>query len=206
VDEWALNQPFPRAMRTSRQLVWDLLLRTQDEFDGEMHVVSLGCGPAAEVFDLADLDNVRFTLVDGDADAVTGLKAKIRAARMESRVTAMRESVIKMALDDQTRFVYPPSVIYSLRTLDHFTDELAVRLLDYCHGALAPGGVAFLGNVRAGHPNAALFDRALNWPLVLRSKDDLLRLVQCSKFTGCEVAIGADQEGVQLFVECRKPF
>jgi len=206
VDEWAMRQPYTRAVRNRRQLVRDILTRMRNEVGPDMHVVSLGCGPAAEVFDVADLTDVRFTLVDIDADAVAFVKEKVHAWRMESRVTAIRKNVIKMVLDDEVRFVYPPSVIYSLGVIDYFTDELVVHMLDYMHATLAPGGVAFLGNVTPDHPNVALFEHALNWPLVLRSKEELLRLVRRSKFAGCPVAIGAEEENAQLFVECRKPF
>jgi len=61
-----------------------------------------------------------------------------------------------------------------------------------------------LGNSRRGHPNAALFEHALNWPLSRRSKPELLQLVEKSKFAKCPVAVTSEPEGVQLFVECTK--
>ncbi len=95
------------------------------------------------------------------------------------------------------------AAFYSLDLIDHLSDESVVHLLEI-HAKLAPSGHVLLGNSRRGHPNAALFEHALNWPPSRRSKPELLRLVEKSKFANCPVAVTSETEGVQLFVECRK--
>jgi extracellular factor (EF) 3-hydroxypalmitic acid methyl ester biosynthesis protein len=88
--------------------------------------------------------------------------------------------------------------------IDYLKDGLVIALLNYIHGKLAPGGSVCLGNFRPDHPNAALFQHALDWPLILRSESDLARLVARSRFAGAPVHIGSEAEGVQLFVKCVK--
>jgi len=66
--------------------------------------------------------------------------------------------------------------------IDYFSDEVVVRLLDYIHAKLVPGGLALLGNFRPGHANEAFFMHALDWPLTLRSEAELAALVQSSRF------------------------
>jgi hypothetical protein len=205
VDGWAMNQPCPRAVRNRRRLVRDLIMKTRKEAGPAMHVVSLGCGPAAEVFDVVNLCDARFTLLDIDAEAVDFVNEKIRANHLEHRITVRRENVIKMALRNDIQFTEPPSIVYSLGLIDYFSDELVIRMLDYLYESLGPGGVTYLGNFKPGHPNVALFEHALNWPLVLRSENELLALINRSKFAKCRTSLGMEKEGIQLFVECHKP-
>ena len=79
-----------------------------------------------------------------------------------------------------------------------------VRLLDFIHSRLLAGGVAFLGNFTPVHANKAFFDHALDWPLHLRSADELVDLVNRSRFCGNTTTVGHENEGVQLFVKCVK--
>jgi len=204
VDAWAMNQPCVRAVRNRRHLVRSLLEKVAPEFRNEAHVVSLGCGPAAEVFDLASMNDFSFTLIDIDDDAIAYLQKRIVSNGMADRVTAVRANIVRMMFRDNVQYPTPPAVFYSLGVIDYFDDEMVVRMLDYIHAKLAPGGLAFLGNFKPAHPNAAFFQHALNWPLKLRSTEDLRRLVERSKFVQCQVKIGAEREGIQLFVECRK--
>ena len=95
---------------------------------------------------------------------------------------------------------------YSLGVIDYFSDKLVVKLLDFIHSKLVLGGTAFLGNFRPGHPNAALFEFSLDWPLTLRSVQELRNLVRHSKFGECPTVVGVESEGVQLFIECTKVF
>jgi extracellular factor (EF) 3-hydroxypalmitic acid methyl ester biosynthesis protein len=167
-------------------------------------VVSLGCGPAAEVFDLLDIDSARFTLIDIDADAISYVQEKARVHAAAARINTVRGNIIRMVLRDEGHLPGNHAAFYSMGLIDYFKDDLVVRLLNYIHSKLALGGAAFLGNFRPDHPNVALFQHALNWPLVLRSEYDFLRLVAQSRFASSPVHVGAEAEGVELFVKCVK--
>lgn len=205
VDAWALQQPCPRAVRNRRARVHGLLAELGPRFQGqELSVVSLGCGPAAEVFECLPADGVVFRLLDIDEEAVAHVSRRAQAVGAADRVKPLRANVIKLALGRSTVLPAQQHAFYSLGLIDYFGDELVVRLLDWIHRNLAEGGAVVLGNFRPGHPNAAFFDHALDWPLRLRSAEHLHDLVQRSRFRGGPVAVGAEAEGVQLFVTCLK--
>jgi extracellular factor (EF) 3-hydroxypalmitic acid methyl ester biosynthesis protein len=203
VDAWAMAQPCPRAVRNRRLLVRDFVREVCERFPAPS-VVSLGCGPAAEVFDSLADDGARFTLIDIDADAIGYVQEKARLHAAAARIDTVRGNIIKMVLRDEGHLPGNHAAFYSMGLIDYFKDDLVIRLLDYVHDKLAPGGAVFLGNFRPDHPNVALFRHALDWPLVLRSQSELLRLAAQSRFASSPVRVGSEAEGVQLFVTCVK--
>jgi len=205
VQAWAMTQPCPRAVRNRRRLVAAFVDHACANCDhGWPSIISLGCGPAAEVFDTLGHCNANFTLVDIDEEAIAFVRTKAHDAGLSDQIAVRRANIIKMALGADCRIADGQNAIYSLGLLDYFNDALFIRLLDYIHGKLAKGGRALLGNFRPAHANAAFFEHALEWPLTLRSESDLLRLVKQSRFADCPMSIGAEPEGVQLFIECEK--
>src|SRR5262249_24823868 len=77
VDCWALDQPCPRAVRNRSHLVTQLVNELGERSpDDVLSIVSLGCGPAAEVFDVLDCAKAHFTLVDIDEDALWHVRRK----------------------------------------------------------------------------------------------------------------------------------
>jgi extracellular factor (EF) 3-hydroxypalmitic acid methyl ester biosynthesis protein len=203
VDIWTMGQPCTLAVRNRRLLVGNFVQNACRTF-ASPSVVSLGCGPAAEVFDLLGIDGASFTLVDIDADAINYVQEKARLHAGAARIDVMRGNIIKMVLCDEGRLPGNRAAFYSMGLIDYFNDDLVVRLLNYIHGKLSVGGAAFLGNFRPDHPNVALFQHALDWPLLLRSEHDLRRLVAKSRFGHSPVDVGTEPEGVQLFVKCTK--
>lgn len=205
VDAWSMDQPFAKAVRNGRAVVHQFLQKIRaGSGNAPISIVSLGCGPAAEIFHLIDLANLQFTLVDSDQGALDFVRRKAAAEGIASRIRTTREDVAKTAAGDRGQLGSNYAAFYSLDLIDHLSDEAVVRLLEIIHAKLAPSGHVLLGNSRRGHPNAALFEHALNWPLSRRSKPELLRLVQKSRFANCPVTVTSEPEGVQLFVECKK--
>jgi extracellular factor (EF) 3-hydroxypalmitic acid methyl ester biosynthesis protein len=205
VDQWALEQPCPCAVRNRRGLVSGLVQTLTAAFPGRtLSIASLGCGPAAEVFDCLTPTPVHFTLVDIDEEALCHVREKAVRKGAADRLTLIQGNLIKMALGRTNGLPSNQHAFYSLGVIDYFNDELVIRLLDNLHSRLACGGVALLGNFRPGHPNANFFNHALDWPLCLRSEDHLLDLVRRTRFGESAATIGVEAEGIQIFVTCTK--
>ena len=77
-------------------------------------VASLGCGPAAEVFDLADcLAQVKYTLIDVDNRYVE----QGGCLRLGLSSTPLKANIIKMALKDRGQIPGAQAAFYSLGVL-----------------------------------------------------------------------------------------
>jgi hypothetical protein len=203
IDAWALSQPCPQAVRNRPALVNAMIAGLGARFPGQtLSVTSLGSGPAAEVFDYRRQEDVSFTLVDIDPEAIRFVLE--RAEIEEARVLPLLGNLAKMVLGRSIALPDEQHAFYSLGVIDSFPDDLVIRLLDYIHPRLRKGGVVLLGNFRPDHPNAAFFTHALDWPLRLRCEHALRALVAHSKFATSAIRIGSEAQDVQLFVECRK--
>jgi hypothetical protein len=204
VDAWALNQPCPRAVRNRRFLIEGLVQNLRSTFpSGTLSIVSLGSGPAAELFD-CQMPDTHFTLVDIDDEAINYVRQKADLNGISKRIDTVRGNIIKIILGRENGIQPDQHSFYSLGLIDYFDDELVVRLLDYIHANLRTGGIAYLGNFTPDHPNADFFQHALDWPLVLRSKDHLQDLINRSLFRNCPTCVGSEAEGIQLFIKATK--
>jgi hypothetical protein len=205
VDAWSMDQPFPKAVRNRCVLVHRFLQKVRSGFgNAPISVLSLGCGSAVEIFDPDEVSNVWFTVVDVDQGALDHVQRKAVADAIMGRIRTMKADVFKIAARDRGELPDNYAACCCLGLIDNLSDELVVRLLDLIHSKLAPSGSMLFGSAQPRHRNAALFEHALNWPLPLRSKLELLRLVQKSKFAGCPITVASEPEGVQLFVECKR--
>ena len=66
------------------------------------------------------------------------------------------------------------------------------------------GGRVILGNFHPRNPSRVLMDQVLDWHLVHRDEADMNRLLQSSKFGRPCSRVVFEEEGIDLFAECRK--
>lgn len=95
-------------------------------------------------------------------------------------------------------------LMYSIGLIDYFGDRFVVQLLDFIHDQLKPGGSVVLGNFHPKNSTRALMDHVLEWKLIHRDEDDMHRLFALSKFGKAADAIHFEEEGINLFAQCRK--
>ncbi len=92
-------------------------------------------------------------------------------------------------------------LVYSIGLIDYVDDNLVVKLLDWIHRILRPGGRVVLGNFHPRNPTRAAMDHVLQWRLIHRDEADMHRLLRASAFgTQCSRIIYEPQQ-INLFAE-----
>jgi hypothetical protein len=76
--------------------------------------------------------------------------------------------------------------------------------MSWMHDKLRPGGRVLLGNFHPRNPTRGLMDHVLDWRLVYREEADMDRLFKSSKFGRPCSRVVFEDEGIDLFAECRK--
>jgi extracellular factor (EF) 3-hydroxypalmitic acid methyl ester biosynthesis protein len=208
LDHCFLNSPPAKAVRNRRASFAKEIMRAVQANDGATHVTSLGCGPAEEVFDVfAELDDSRRLqafLLDIDLQALAYVADRRDKARLQNRITLINANLVYLALGRQKLDLKDQDLIYSIGLVDYFNDKFVVRLLNWIHSRLRPGGTVVVGNFHPNNYCKEVMDYVLEWRLIHRSERDMNRLFAASAFACPCSRIELETEGIYLLAECVK--
>jgi hypothetical protein len=209
LDEYFLNIPVSKAVRNRRGLlVEEFMELLADSTEEKVHITSLACGPAREVFDLferlKDPKRVSVHCLDLDFQALSSVNRRAEEGGIEKHIHLLQENLILLAMGRRSASMPPQDLIYSIGLIDYFQDKLVIQLLNWMYDTLAPGGKALLGNFDPRCQNRVFMDHLLEWRLIYRTPDDMRRLFANSKFGDEPVDVRYEQEGINLFASCRK--
>lgn len=198
LDRCFLAVPASRAVQNRRGLLADEIRADTMRLGGPLRVTSLACGPARELFDLvgALAHPPHATLVDIDADAL----AYCAAHRGRLPVAFAQANLVHVALGRSELALAAQDLIYSIGLFDYLGDAIVVKLLDFIHGALRPGGRVIAGNFHTRNATKAFMDHVLDWKLIHRSEADMRRLFAASKFGTC-TRISYEPLRINMFCE-----
>jgi SAM-dependent methyltransferase len=211
VDRWALGISAAQAVRNRRGLLRDAIRDTARRH-GNGHrepvlVTSLASGPAREVFDVLtepEAPPVQATCIDIDSEALAFASERARELGVADRVVFAQDNVLRLSRGRGKTTLPPQHMIYSVGLIDYLEDEHIVRLLDWIHDQLVPGGTVVLGNFDVANPDKAFMDHILEWRLIHRTPDDLRGLFARSKFGDAPVEVRAEEERINLFAFCSR--
>ncbi len=211
VDRCFLGSPVCKALRNRRTLIRDAILEKVNanaSAGQRTSLVSLSCGPAAEVLDayhqLSDPSLLVSTLVEIDAQALAFVGERCHAAGLDPHIHLVTGNLVYLALGRQRLELQEQDLIYSMGLIGSFDDKTAVRLLDYVHQLLRRGGQAIFGTFHPHNVAKPLLDYVVDWRFLHRGEEDLNRLFFQSAFGRPCTNIRLDPEGMVVFAECVK--
>jgi extracellular factor (EF) 3-hydroxypalmitic acid methyl ester biosynthesis protein len=208
IDGCVLNLAALKAIGNRRRLLGAEILSDYRVAAKEFHVASLACGPAREIFDVLgkveDAGRLHVSCVDIDREALGHVEALSQERGAAERVRTYHANLIYLATGRQELHLPPQDLIYSVNLIDYLSDELATTLINWMHDRLRPGGRVILGNFHPRNPTKGLMDHVLDWRLTHRDEADMNRLLQGSKFDQPCSRVMFEDDGVDLFAECRK--
>jgi hypothetical protein len=98
----------------------------------------------------------------------------------------------------------PQDLAYTIGLIDYFNDAFVVKLLNFVHEKLRPGGRVILGNFHPRNPTKAMMDHVLDWKLIHRDENDMNRLFEASRFGRACDEIRFEPRQVNLFAIASK--
>lgn len=207
VDRVVLEIPAAQAVRNRRGLLARKIRETLAAHpDRPVHVTSLACGPATEVFDvyaeLEDPSRLVTTLVDVDFQALAFVDEKRAALGLKRQIHLHNGNLVYLSLGREQIKLPPQDLMYSIGLIDYFKDKFVVSLMNWAYRLLAPGGKLILGNFHPRNPDRAFMDHVLDWPLIHRDEADMDRLFTASEFGRAATEAVLEPAGVNLFAEC----
>ena len=208
LDSCVLNLAAAKAIRNRRKLMATEILSLYGAVAKEFHVASLACGPAREIFDVFekadDTARLQVSCVDVDREALAQLSERCQAQNLADQVRVFQGNLIHLATGRQELELAPQDLIYSLNFIDYLSDERVLTLINWIHDKLRPGGRVILGAFHPRNPSRGFMDHVLDWRLTHRDEAEMNQLFLISKFAQPCSRIWFEEEGINLFAECRK--
>ena len=209
LDKAILNLSCSQAVRNRRGLLTSQIDRACEMRPGEqIEITSLACGPARELYDhfvaKGSDSKVNCNLIDIDEQALEFVDQWRKELGLESRMTLRNLNLVYLSLGRQEMDVPPQDLVYSIGLIDYFSDGFVVKLLNYIHQILRPGGRVVLGNFHTSNRSRALMDHLFDWRLIHRDEDDMNRLFRESSFGRDCTEILYEEQKLNLFACCEK--
>jgi len=204
IDAAILDRPAARAVRNRRHLLAREIVATARSADRPARVTSLACGPAEELFDtfsvgLDDPSRLAASCIDIDLQALALVSDRLEREGIKRHVQLHQGNLVFLATGRQELDLEPQDLVYSIGLTDYFQDRFVIKLLDWIHDKLKPGGRVILGNFHPRNPDRGLMECVLDWHLIHRDEADMNRLFESSKFGAPCEEIRFEEEGVNLF-------
>ncbi len=212
LHKYYIDQSAAKAVKNrSGFLVEKIVAEIKHNIHGQpIKILSVASGPALEVQlmlekHVKNLPQTEFTLLDQDLKSLQFAQLKLREATMRNNISNVsfhyRHSAIKNLVVKGMQENNTYHLIYSAGLFDYLSDSVAIACMKQLFLSLLPGGKMIIGNFDVSNPNRSHMEMALDWNLIYRTKDDMIRLATnvCSS-----VSVESESEGVNLFVTLSK--
>lgn len=175
-------------------------------------LLSVGSGPAREIRELITTnplnDQCHVSLVDMLPEALSYCQEKILDLKSAtgSRITA---AYFNRSVRDFIRFPHTLEIfreqdlIYAIGLFDYLPFHTAKRVIQNLYPLLAEGGELIIGNFDLSNPTRFYMEYALEWYLLYRSQEEMLRLAEEIPFPASSY-VESDEGGVQLYLIIEK--
>lgn len=212
-DRYFLRQTAVEAVRA--RMEWaaaTIAARCQASAREEFRAVSVGCGPAIDLFEAArnlpgDARNrLRFTLLDLDEAALDAARARLASIVAAEQIVVRRENLFRLAvLRRAAEWFADVDFILCSGLNDYLADDAATVQLRLFWNGLRPGGTAAVGNFAPHCPTRAYMEWIGNWYLIYRTADELTQLATAAGIPPERRRIVAERTGCDLFLLAEKP-
>jgi extracellular factor (EF) 3-hydroxypalmitic acid methyl ester biosynthesis protein len=219
VNAWFLNQLPAQAHRNRIKVLKERLVdeaALAARLGRPARVFNLGCGPAGEIKEfLAEsqlADQTQLTLLDFNEETLqhTGNLLREVSQRFSRRpVIQMQKKSVQQLLKEAARPRTGASslaydFLYCAGLFDYLPDRVCKQLMGVFYHWLAPGGLLLVTNVDGTRPFHNKLEFILDWNLIYRNVRQMATLAP-EHVRPDDSRIYADDTGVNLFLEIRKP-
>ncbi|BDG08814.1 PilZ domain-containing protein [Anaeromyxobacter paludicola] len=186
------------------------LLANRGRASPPVRVLSIAAGPAQELFELLEETPelpvpLEVVLFEQDKNALAHawrrLQARVEArAPGEVRLTFLHDSIKRLLRDGA---LFEPfgkfDLVYSCGLYDYLAPRTAVVLTRRLAECTAEGGQLLVANM-VDHPTRWLMEHHLDWPLIYRTREELLALGRRA-VPGARVRLLEEESGANPFFE-----
>lgn len=210
MHRYLIEEPAAQAVKNrSRYLLQKIFSAVEKSKNEKIRVLAVASGPAKEI-QLFLNDNfkfknkkIEFVCIDQDAESLKHAQKEILSIERFAK-TGHQFKFLNLAIKNILVNGLPENnfdLIYTAGLFDYFTDSVAISAAKSLYNGLAESGELIIGNFCKSNPTRALMEIILDWHLIYRTRDDLLRIFGQ---IGKTVEIEQEQLGINLFALINK--
>ena len=208
-DHFFQSQAAPQAVRNRTDIVAEAIVAeaTLAEQPGVPAgpVVSIGSGPAADIQRAAErlgnsASDLPVKLLDLDPHALDFAERRLAGV---VHLETIRENLFRLPKRAPDALFEPARLIVCTGLFDYLESDDAATLLRWCFDCLRPGGRLLVFNFAPHNPSRSYMEWIGNWYLVYRTKTEMDELARRAGLV--EWRLDAEQQGIDLFLDVRKP-
>lgn len=211
MHKYFIDEPAGAAVKNRGQYLFEKITQLFDKTSPTtpLRVLSVASGPAMEqqIF----LQNspahygrpVEFTCLDQDEESLKHAQRQLHSVERFVK-SGFKFKFNNMAIRNVIAAGLPETdydMIYSAGLFDYFTEPVAQMAAQKMLASVKPGGHVIIGNFSKDNPCVPFMELVLDWHLIYRSEEDLLRMF---KGMGSKVWVEKEPLGVNLFVVIQK--
>lgn len=210
VDSWMLAGPPAQAHRNRidilTKFISDMLDRTVDTTK-PFRILNVGCGPVHELQQLlsvrSDVQRLQIDLLDFNRETLDYAKERVTeilgprsnsvqvAYKLQSVQDLLRQAIERSDVDKKYDFIYCAGLF------DYLSDRVCSKLINLFAHWCEPGGRILVTNVHASNPVKGLMEHVMEWHLVLRNEQEMMRLAPDPS----RAKVYTDFTGINVFME-----
>lgn len=211
MHKYFIDEPAGAAVKNRGQYLFEKITQLFEKTSpaASLKVLSVASGPAMEqqIF----LQNsapyygrpVEFTCLDQDEESLKHAQRQLHSVERFVK-SGFKFKFNNMAIRNVIAAGLPETdydMIYSAGLFDYFTEPVAQMAAQKMLASVKPGGHVIIGNFSKDNPCVPFMELVLDWHLIYRSEEDLLRMF---KGMGSKVWVEKEPLGVNLFVVIQK--
>lgn len=211
LDDYFQRHAAPQAVRNRTRLVAEAIVNAAEIFPaGPLRIVSLGSGPAFDVWqaaselDVAQRRRLQVVLLDLDPQALEAARARLQPVLGPEQIVTIRENLYRLARRPAPEEIADAHVVACTGFFDYLPDADAAVLLHYCWSQLAAGGRLMVFNFAPHNPSRALMEWVANWYLLYRDETQMSELALAAGLPSSAFHIRAEEVGVDLYIDAQK--
>lgn len=213
LDAYFQSHAAPNAVRNRTRLVADAIVDAVSESPSTtpLRFISVGSGPGLDVawaaarLTTAERERLKVSLYDLDPRALEGATARLAGTLTTEDIHAVRANLYRLPKSHQAIEASSAELVACTGFFDYLSDADAVALLQLLWQSLRPGGRLLVFNFAPHNPSRALMEWIGNWYLVYRDETAMETLARSAGITPDEYKIKAEAEGVDLYIDARRP-
>lgn len=210
MHRYLIEEPAAQAVKNRGLYLFEKIKQTVAKSSkSKIRILAVASGPAKEqqlfLQNCSEFSgkNVEFVCIDQDDESLKHAQRELHNIERFAR-TGHQFKFINLAIKNILVKGLPEGdfdLIYTAGLFDYFTDIVATSAARTLFNGLADSGEMIIGNFSTANPTRALMEMILDWHLIYRSHEDMIRL-----FSNIGKSVEVEQEklGINLFAIIKK--